>query len=139
MTSELVPPVRLVADVGTAASVRTADATPPSVDVAPAIAVTLLSDVLAPVVGAPVVRAPVAAAAVPADPVPDDERLLPLPDCGPDDVVALRCVVVLVGAFAVGFGLAAAGGRVLGAAPAPNAHPSTLPALGRYEPAPVVL
>jgi hypothetical protein len=130
-----------LADVGTAASVRAADVLPLSVVGAPASAVTLLSEALPPVAGVLVVVPPglVPAGLVPADGAPDDDPVPPLVAGRLDGVVELRCVLVLVDGFAVGFGLDAAGGRMLGALPAPKAHPSTLPALGRYEPAPAVL
>lgn len=129
----------MVADVGTAASVRTADLVPPPLAVAPAVALVLLWDGLPPAAGAP--EAVASAGPVLADGVPaaDDDRVLPPPAGRLDDVVVLRWVVVLVDGVAGGFGLGFDGGRVLGALPAPKAQPSTLPAVGRYEPAPAVL
>lgn len=61
----------------------------------------------------------------------DDEDVR---DPEPPDVVRDPLLVLVVD-----FGLGAAGGCVLGGLPAPNAQPSTLPAFGWYEPAPVVL
>lgn len=121
-------------DVGTAACVRTSGVVAPAA-ASPAVGATLGS----PLAVAVAVLAAVAVARLVSDGPLLVVRTLP-PVAGPrEDVVELRRVVVLADGFGLGLGFAAAGGRVLGGVPAPKAQPSTLPALGLYEPAPVVL
>ena len=120
-------------DVGTAACVRASDV----------VASVVAPPVVWAALGSPLAVAVAVLAAVTVGRAVADGPLLVVrtlpPVAGPlDDVVELRCVV-LAGGFGLGLGFAAAGGRVLGGAPAPKAQPSTLPALGLKEPAPVVL
>jgi hypothetical protein len=132
------PPESDVADVGTAASVRVAV----SACVVPAA------------VGEPVppgVPAEDVGRAVVTDPAAGEVALPAAPPAVGLLVGAVVDLVVAVVGFdevdvdvvgfglEVGFGWGAAGGRVPGGLPAPNAHPSTVPFFGCVDPAPVVL
>lgn len=126
----------LVADVGTAASVRVAVSVRSPVAVPPS-GVARPGDVVPVPPGDAEVALGVPVWPLDAPAAPEEERVLPLAG-RLDDVPELRWVVVLVVGWEAGFGLTTAGGRVLGGLPAPNAQPSTLPGFGRT-PAPEVL
>jgi hypothetical protein len=138
-------PESLVADAGAAASARVAASvgpSPPSVAVGPGAGPAVVLPDVAVVAGGVVPPADavvVAGVLARGRPLvaPEDPALLAAGRL--DDVPEPRCVVVLVVGREVGFGATAAGGRVLGGLPAPNAQPSTLPAFGRKEPAPTEL